>query len=73
MPILLLRWQRHRTLRAARNDDLFVQSPDLVSRQSPRLAAGARSICAHLDSVRRQKKPQKLRTRCHCDKSDTSK
>ncbi len=49
-------WRRHRTLRAVRNDNLFALSPDLVSRQSPRLLAGARSICAHLDDVRQQRK-----------------
>ncbi len=49
-------WRRHRTLRAVRNDNLFALSPDLVSRQSPRLLAGAHSICAHLDDVRQQRK-----------------
>jgi iron complex transport system substrate-binding protein len=49
-------WRAHRTLRAVRNDHLFSLSPDLVSRQSPRLVAGARSICVFLEKVRQQRK-----------------
>lgn len=49
-------WKRHRTLSAVRNDYLFALSPDLVSRQSPRLAAGARSVCGYLEKVRQQRK-----------------
>lgn len=48
-------WRRQRVLRAVRNESLFVLSPDLVSRQSPRLVAGARAICAQLDAVRQRR------------------
>lgn len=54
---VMTEWRRHRTLRAVRNDNLFALSPDFISRPSPRLVAGARAVCAHLDRARKQRKP----------------
>jgi iron complex transport system substrate-binding protein len=45
-------WSRWPQLAANRYGNLFVVDPDTISRASPRLVAGARSICARLDLAR---------------------
>lgn len=45
-------WQRHARLSAVRNGHVFRVSPDLVSRQSPRVLDAAATICADLERVR---------------------
>jgi iron complex transport system substrate-binding protein len=45
-------WARWPQLAANRYGNLFVVDPDTISRASPRLVAGARSICARLDLAR---------------------
>lgn len=45
-------WQRHARLSAVRNGHVFRVSPDLVSRQTPRVLEAAEKICADLERVR---------------------
>jgi iron complex transport system substrate-binding protein len=46
-------WRRLRALRAARQGHLLQVDPDLLHRQSDRVALGARELCDKLDAVRR--------------------
>ncbi len=48
----LARWRRLRALRAVREDHLYVVKPGLITQPGPRILAGARQVCADLDSAR---------------------
>lgn len=45
-------WRAWPALRAVRRDQLHFVHPDLLQRPTPRLAAGARQLCAHLAEAR---------------------
>jgi len=49
------RWQRFDQLTALRRGWLYVLDGDLVTRPGPRIALGARAICAALDEARRER------------------
>jgi len=49
------RWLRFRDLAAVRNRWLYALDGDIVTRPGPRIARGARAICAALDEVRRER------------------
>ncbi len=51
-PAWLDEWRRWTELTAIKQDKLYVVSPDLLLRQSPRLLQGAEQVCAHLESAR---------------------
>ena len=48
----LARWRRMRVLRAVRENHLYVVRPGLITQPGPRILAGARSVCADLESAR---------------------
>ena len=47
-------WRRWTQMRAVRNGNLLVISPDEISRPTPRLLNGARRLCEQLDRVRHE-------------------
>jgi iron complex transport system substrate-binding protein len=52
-------WHDFRSLQAVSHGWMFSVSGDLVTRQGPRSAEGARAFCSALDEVRREKAPAK--------------
>lgn len=48
----LARWRRMRSLRAVRSGHLYIVRPGEVTSPGPRILAGARTVCADLDSAR---------------------
>lgn len=52
----LAAWRRHPNLTAVRHGWLFTLNGDTISRQGPRVATGAASMCALLDEVRRERR-----------------
>ena len=48
-------WRRHPSMRAVRRGWLFTLDGDAISRQGPRIVAGAAAVCAVLDEVRRER------------------
>jgi iron complex transport system substrate-binding protein len=51
-PPWLDEWLRYPMLAAANNRALFYLDPDTILRPTPRVAAGARQLCAYLEEVR---------------------
>ncbi len=51
-------WRRWKGLAAVRQDNLFLVDSDLVSRPSPRLLAGARTVCGYMDVAREKISPR---------------
>jgi iron complex transport system substrate-binding protein len=49
------RWQRFPAVAAVRRGALYVLDGDLVTRPGPRIALGARAVCAALDAARRDR------------------
>jgi len=47
-------WQKWTGMTAVRNDSLYTIDRDLISRSGPRIVAGAKLVCAALDSARNQ-------------------
>ncbi len=45
-------WQRWPMLQAVKADNIFGVNPDLLHRSGPRISAGARQLCEHLQRVR---------------------
>ncbi len=50
-----LPWQRHVSMTAVRRGWLYTVAGDLISRQGPRIAQGAKAVCAALDEVRKER------------------
>lgn len=47
-------WSRYPSLTAARLNNLYLVDSDLINRQTPRLAEGARQVCGLLDRARQK-------------------
>jgi len=45
-------WSRYAAITAVRLENIFSVNADLINRQTPRLVAGARQVCARLDQAR---------------------
>lgn len=48
-------WRQYPSLTAVRRDNLFVIPADLITRPTSRLLAGARDLCAHLETARKHR------------------
>jgi hypothetical protein len=49
-------WSSYRSIEAVRRNWLYTLPGDLIARQGPRIADGARAVCAALDQVRAERR-----------------
>ncbi|MEO5862263.1 MAG: cobalamin-binding protein [Burkholderiales bacterium] len=49
-------WEKHASLTAVRQHNIFYVNPDWIQRSTPRILFGAKSICEALEKVRRDKR-----------------